>query len=193
MLKPNINCGFREYRTYVIVNFLLATGCRVGTLINIKVNDVDLKNKEVTYRHLKTKELAIIPLSNAIVDVLKDYFSVWELKSDYLFCSVNNKKMTRNSVRLSLEDYCNKRGIKSRGIHAFRHTFARCWILNNGNVFSLQHMLCHSDLTMTKKYVKIFGSDLHKDLEQYNPLDNFKSSKVVRREVFKSANKNILN
>jgi len=41
--KPNIKkCSFAEYRNWVLINFMLGTGNRVGTIVNIKLEDVDL-------------------------------------------------------------------------------------------------------------------------------------------------------
>lgn len=35
-------CSFAEYRNWVIVNFLLGTGCRASTLLNLQIGDLDL-------------------------------------------------------------------------------------------------------------------------------------------------------
>lgn len=179
--KPSIKANFREYRTYVMISFLIATGCRIGTLINIKIEDVDLKNQEVTYRHLKTRESAVIPLTQSICGIIKEYLSIWDVK-DYLFCDYNNKQMTTNSCRLSLEKYCNDRGVKSLGLHSFRRSFARLWVVNGGDPFSLQHMLCHSTLDMTKHYCALFGNDLHQHMNAYSPLDKLNSDSHIKRK-----------
>jgi len=42
-------------------------------------------------------------------------------------------------------------------------------------MFRLQKILGHSDLTVTKEYVNMFGQDLQMDFEKFNPLDNLKS------------------
>lgn len=40
--KPDKHCSFTEYRNWVIVNFLLNSGCRAATIRNIQNRDVDL-------------------------------------------------------------------------------------------------------------------------------------------------------
>ena len=42
-------------------------------------------------------------------------------------------------------------------------------------MFRLQKILGHSDLTVTKEYVQMFGQDLQMDFEKYNPLDRMRS------------------
>ena len=40
--KPNLKkCGFTEYKCWAMVNFLLSTGVRQNSLINIRINDID--------------------------------------------------------------------------------------------------------------------------------------------------------
>jgi len=47
--KPDIKkSSFTEYRTWVVVNFLIATGCRLRTLINVRIKDIDFDNEVVS-------------------------------------------------------------------------------------------------------------------------------------------------
>lgn len=55
----------------------------------------------------------------------------------------------------------------------FRHTFAKKWVLAGGDIFRLQKILGHSDITVTREYVNMFSPDLKMDFERYNPLDQF--------------------
>lgn len=64
--------------------------------------------------------------------------------------------------------------VNKSSCHLFRHTFAKNWILASGDVFRLQKILGHSDLSVTKEYVNMFGNDLQLDFEKFNPLDNLK-------------------
>ena len=55
--------------------------------------------------------------------------------------------------------------------HLFRHTFAKKWVLSGGDIFRLQKILGHSDITVTREYVNMFSPDLQRDFERFNPLD----------------------
>jgi len=48
-------------------------------------------------------------------------------------------------------------------------------------MFRLQKILGHSDLTVTKEYVAIWGQDLQIDFEKFNPLDRLKKNKTIIR------------
>ena len=47
------------------------------------------------------------------------------------------------------------------------------WILNGGDPFTLKDILGHSTTDMVNQYVNIYGKDLEKVFNAYNPLDNF--------------------
>ena len=177
--KPDSRCSFTEYRTWVIICFILSTGARASTVSNIHLEDIDFKSKEVRYRHLKNKKFAVIPLTNSICNILNEYLRTWNLHNcEYLFCDVAEGQLTVSAIRQAFKKYCRKRKVKELSPHALRNSFARGWIKNGGGVFQLQQMLTHSDLTMTRRYVKLFSEDLREDVSNFTPLDSLRQSKV---------------
>jgi len=174
LVKPDIkNCHFSEYRDWVIICHILATGNRVGTICNIKNCDVDFSSHEINLRVVKNRKAYIIPISTKYEKVLKEFMSYRGGKpEDYLFCNVYQEPLTISSVQNSIRKYNTKRGVSRFSIHAFRHTFAKKWIMNGGDIFRLQQMLGHSSLDMVKKYVAMFREDLKKDFDEFSPLDN---------------------
>lgn len=124
--KPDPSASFCEYRSWVIVNFLLNSGCRAATVRNIQEQDVDLQKGQIILRHTKNGHIQVIPLCSAMVSILKDYMGIREGSgSDYLFCNEFGDYMTENALRLSIVRYNRSRGVARTSIHAFRHTFAR--------------------------------------------------------------------
>lgn len=60
--KPDVRkCIFSTYRSWVIVNFLLSTGVRQNSLINVKIRDVDFDNSVVYVNMTKNRKPLIIP------------------------------------------------------------------------------------------------------------------------------------
>ncbi len=69
--KPNFKkCSFSHYRNCVICNFLLSKGCRASTLPNINVENLDLENELIKYRHIKNRRQQIVSMSNSLKLIL---------------------------------------------------------------------------------------------------------------------------
>ena len=166
----------------MVICFILATGARASTLTNIKMSDISFSNHEIIYRHLKNRHTAVIPLSKSLEKVLREYLSVWQREKEdgWLFCDMNERQSTVSALYQSMENYCRRRGVESKGLHALRHSFAREYIINGGNAFKLQRILTHSDMSMTKRYVRLFDSDLQNDY--FSPLDSYKNQGRISRK-----------
>lgn len=175
--KPNTRkCDFPEYRNWVTVNLLLNNGCRAATIRNIKLRDVDLENQVIYLRHTKNKKAQVIPLCEALCGVLREYLKVrgGEM-DDYLFPNENGTQLTENGLRCSIASYNRRRGVQKTSIHLFRHTFAKKYLVDcGGNAFTLQRLLGHSTLDMTKHYCAIFDADITKNFENFSPLAQLK-------------------
>ena len=74
-----------------------------------------------------------------------------------------------------LYEYNKRRGVNKTGIHRYRHTFAKQWIINGGNVVSLSKLLGHSSLDITQNYINLLVSDIAKQVDELNVLDTFYS------------------
>ena len=174
--KPDIStCMFSEYRDWVIENFLLSTGCRLGTLVEIKIRDVDFNNGMVYFKHMKARNQMAVPLSSTMSKILKEYVRYRDgQEDDYLFVSETEEQMTPNTVHSSIARYNRRRGIYKTSVHLFRHTFAMKYIQAGGDPFRLQKLLGHSDLTMTRQYVALYADDLRANYDRLNPLEQFK-------------------
>lgn len=184
--KPARSCDFCEYRNWVIINFLVNCGCRAGTIRNIQNRDVDFERKQVIFRHTKTGKIQTIPLCSMLVSILSDYVAMRGGEpSDYLFCSVYGTMLSENALKLAIADYNHKRGVLKTSIHMFRHTFARKYLMDcGGDAFTLQHLLGHSTLQMTKHYCAIFDSDIAGNFDLRSPLAQLcKPRERMRRQA----------
>ena len=73
---------------------------------------------------------------------------------------------------------CNiSRGVTKTSLHLFRHTFAKNYIIAGGDSVYLQRLLGHSTLSMTNHYVRLYSTDLQKNYDKFNPLDNLANAK----------------
>lgn len=183
--------NFPEWRTWAIVNWILATGNRAGTITEVTLGDLNFSRKEITIRKTKTHKAYIIPMSTALSTVLKEYIKRWRAKSGndaFLFPSINDCKLSVNALKQSIAKYNKMRGVEKTSAHMYRHTFAKRWVRGGGDPFRLQKMLGHSTLDMTRHYVNLFSEDLKEGFDEINPLDNIKKSASRTKRVTRTDN-----
>ena len=184
--KPNMKkCSFAEYRSWVIINFLVNCGCRASTIRYIQNRDVDLDSHVIYARHTKNRKALVIPLCSEMVLVLREYMKIrCGEPEDFLFCNEHGEQLTDNGLRCSIVAYNRRRGLQKTSIHLFRHTFARKYLIDcGGNAFTLQKLLGHSTLDMTKHYCEIFDADIAKNFDSFSPLEQMKASKSTKIQM----------
>lgn len=171
--KPNLKTAtFTEYKIWVFSNYLLATGNRLSSALGIQIKDLDFDNHLIQVNKTKNRKAQIIPMSDTLCTILKEYLKYRKgTDEDYVFCNTRGGKGDLRTYQDMLADYNRSKGISKTSAHLYRHTFAKKWILNGGDIFRLQKILGHSDLSVVKEYVQMFGNDLSVGFDKFNPLD----------------------
>ncbi len=149
----------------------LKTGLRIGELLALRWQDVDLvagrlmvrqalagKKIDVPKNH-KTRE---VPLSDELVRTLKTYR---HLKGEYVFCDSKGHLHTRYAVKWPLWQACKRAGLRFIGWHTLRHTFASHLVMRGAPLKAVQELLGHADITMTMRYAHL-SADVRKDAVQ---------------------------
>lgn len=183
--KPNLKkCSFTEYKCWVIVNFLLSTGMRQNSLVNVRLRDVDFDTETIHVRVTKNRKPLIIPMNKDIKRILQEYMKYRQTEDvdDYLFCNEYGDKLVKSTLYHSMYEYNKKRGVETTGLHRFRHTFAKKWVLMGGNVVALQRILGHSSLAITQNYLNLLVSDIAVEVENNNILRQFKTETIKLRQ-----------
>ena len=77
--------------------------------------------------------------------------------------------------RRNLLSFCHnlqiRAGLKPLPLHSLRHRFEKAWLMSGGDAFSLQLVLGHSDTSVTKRYITLWGTDLQKKHMQHSQID----------------------
>ncbi len=168
----NTNIGLRDL---AIMELLYSTGMRIGELLALDLNDLDITNAIVKVRGKGRKE-RIIPVGKTAIDAIKRYLEVrQELASDKhspaLFLSERGNRLPGSaSVRRRIEKYAKTAGIKKKITpHTLRHTFATHMLNAGADLRSVQEMLGHVNLSTTQIYTHLTAERLKKVYEKAHP------------------------
>lgn len=164
LLSLSKNPRFTEYRNYCMVATFIATGIRLNTLINLKVEDIDLETNTIKLTTTKNRKVQYLPMPTKLAVILSRYIKRVN-PTTYLFESRQGTQLTDDAIKNAIAKYNRSKGVEKTSIHLFRHTFAKNYLLNGGDVFKLQKMLGHSTLDITKNYVNLYCTDLREDVD----------------------------
>lgn len=90
--RPTGDCDFGEYRSWVLVNFFMNSGCRSATVRHIQNKDVDFGSMTVVFRHNKNGRIQTIPLCSLMASILKEYMKIRGGPAEaYLFCNFQSE------------------------------------------------------------------------------------------------------
>lgn len=164
-----------SYRNKAMLELLYATGLRVSELINLKFNDLNLKNNFVRVMGKGSKE-RIVPINDSATKWLSIYLQDYRniiLKSktsEYLFISNALQPISRQGFFKIIKQEVKLSGItKNVSPHVLRHSFAT-HLLNSGiDLRVIQELLGHSDIATTQIYTHLVNEKIKKDYDEYFP------------------------
>ena len=150
----------KDIRDKAMLELLYATGIRVTELINLEVDDVNLKMSYLLCSE-GSKE-RIIPFGAAAKEALARYLKsgreamVSDRSSKLLFANCSGQHMSRQVFWKLIKYYAKKAGIDADITpHTLRHSFAAHLVENGADLRSVQEMLGHSDISTTQIYASM--------------------------------------
>jgi len=162
-------------RDTAILLLLLDTGIRASELCGLRVEDLDLGNHTLKVLGKGNKYRTVF-LGLSATKALTVYLRNKNRQPhDPLFLSHTHKQFTNWGVFQVMKRLASTACIPNPGVHALRRTFAVNMIKAGANVFTVQMLMGHTDITMTRRYCKVAEADCAEQHRQFSPGDRFKS------------------
>lgn len=151
------NDGVRKFRDDAILELLYGSGLRVSELCDLKIDQLDFRQKLVRVKG-KGKKERLVPLSEKSIKCIE----LWlrdgrpemmgtETLHDFVFVNMRHKQITPRDVRRLLD----RRSVVPVNPHALRHTFATHLLDGGADLREVQEFLGHSDLSSTQIYTHV--------------------------------------
>lgn len=158
----------------IIVTFL-DTGARLSELTGLNMSDAYIDQGYLKVMGKGSKE-RMIPIGNTARKALQRYVFHFRPEplypdQDCLFLTLEGKPMTGNGVKLVFQRLAQKSGVRRLHVHLCRHTFATNYLINGGDVFSLQQILGHTSLEMVRRYVTLASAQVRVQHRKFSPMD----------------------
>lgn len=169
---------YSQFRDYIIMLVILDCGVRINELLNVNIEDYNCKDKTIKIgsETAKTREARILPISSRTAKHLQRLITIAENNNEeYIFCSSYGGRIYTLNVIKNFEKYGKRAGIthKQTTPHQYRRAFAVEAVKADMDVFTLQKMLGHANITTTRIYVNLDNSHLIKAHERLNIINRF--------------------
>lgn len=170
---------FSEFRDYTIVLTLSDTGMRIGECLNIKITDVNFKERYIFLpaENTKGKKSRYVFFSDNLAKILRRWVQYQDRyrETDYLFSTNQGKALGLQNFEKNIKKYADRAGIENLHPHMFRNNFAKRFLMSGGDIYTLSRILGHSSITVTEnEYLDLDVNDLRKQYQSHSPLSNMK-------------------
>jgi len=171
--KSGSNEGQRDA---VIMELLYATGLRVGELVSLDLQDVDLSESYIRCMGKGSKE-RIVHLYPKALEELRRYLKSVRIAllghrrtEPSLFVNHRGERLTRQWVWTILKTYAQKAGIEQNITpHTLRHSFATHLLQNGASLRHVQELLGHSSISTTQVYTHLTNGYVQKEYAKSHP------------------------
>lgn len=153
-----------------MLSLIYSCGLRRSELLNLKLTDIDSKRNLVIIRMSKGKKDRVVPLSQKVLVLLRDYFLAYK-PNFWLFEGQDKKsKYDERSIASVLKQAVEKSKItKPVTLHWLRHSYATHLLEAGTDLRYIQELLGHSRSTTTEIYTHVSTHNLQKII---SPFDN---------------------
>ena len=143
-------------RDQAIFALMIGAGLRVGEVISIHLDDLDIRPASQLSRLRvcgKGDKERIVWLTASVTQCVQNWLAVRpDVNNNHLFLNQHCRPLSVSGVQFRLKQHCQRAGVQLT-CHQLRHTFARRLVEHQMPVESLAKLLGHNDLRTTQRYI----------------------------------------
>jgi integrase/recombinase XerD len=140
-----------------ILTLTYSVGLRVSEVVNLRIEDIDSKRMIIHIKNAKGKKDRIVPLSQRVLDLLRDYWKEYKPK-EYLFNGQSGGKYSIGSCQKIYKKYIDE----SSSIHTLRHSSFTNLLESGTDLRIIQKIAGHSSSKTTEIYTHVSNQLLSK-------------------------------
>lgn len=154
-------------RNQAIIELLVSSGMRIGELVKLNRDDIDMINRKIRVFGKGNKE-RIVFFGQTAKFCLKKYLMTRKDDNNALLINKYGERLTIRSIEMQIKDEAEKAGIKNKVTpHILRHTFATSLYENGADIDFLSRLLGHSSTDTTRRYTHISGDQMARMYDKF--------------------------
>ena len=154
-----------------MLSLIYSCGLRRSELIHLKITDIDSNRNIVIIRQSKGKKDRIAPLSTKILEMLRQYYSIYKPKI-WLFEGQNGiEQYSDHSLQSVLKQALVKAKIsKPVTLHWLRHSYATHLLESGTDLRYIQELLGHNSSKTTEIYTHVSTKSIQQIKSPFDDL-----------------------
>jgi integrase/recombinase XerC/integrase/recombinase XerD len=166
--------SFTGVRDRALLVALLDTGCRASEFLALNIDDLDIQSGAVVVMKGKGHKRRVTFLGARSRRLILRYLRLRpeSMSSMAVWVTVQGTRLTYAGLRQIVRRRAKRADVPTPSLHSFRRAFALLSLRNGMDVYSLQKLMGHSDLSVLRRYLAQTQEDLQKAHERAGPVDN---------------------
>lgn len=154
-------------RDRALITLLLHTGLRVSEACDLRVSDVEIRERsgKVRVRMGKGGKYREVPLNVTVRKVLAEYLEVHP-GGEWFFVNRMRGKLSPRSAERAVARYARLAGLEDVTPHALRHTFCKMLVDAGESLDRVAALAGHANLNTTARYTKPSFADLEQAVQK---------------------------
>ncbi len=153
-----------------MLSLIYSCGLRRSELLNLQLTQVDSKRKLLIIKQSKGRKDRIVPLSEKIIEMLREYYLAFKPKK-WLFEGQTGGQYSAESLAKVLKQSILKAGIKKPvSLHWLRHSYATHLLESGTDLRFIQELLGHSSSKTTEIYTHVSTKSLQNIKSPFDDL-----------------------
>jgi len=168
--------SFVDRRDDALIRFLIDAMLRISELVGLDLADIDIAARTARVRCAKGGRQRNAYFGERTAESLRNYLQVRDKvhpTDDAVFVAKNGRRLNRHRARKQLARLAKRAGLAGIRVspHRLRHTGATTFAALGGDAFSLQRILGHATMSMTRRYVNLANADVAAAHRRASPGD----------------------
>jgi integrase/recombinase XerD len=160
-------------RNLALIELLFYTGARIGELLKLDLNDVNLIRGFAKIKGKGRRERIIYIGCDPVLDAVRAYINE-RMKitcvTDALFLNNRGNRLSTSSAEAIIRNCAKAAAVSARVTpHTFRHTMATMLLENGADLRSIQEILGHASITTTEIYTHVSTARKQHVMSEFHP------------------------
>lgn len=170
----------RNTKHKAVLALLYSSGLRIGELIDLELNDIDMDRRQIFIRCGKGRKDRYVQMAESFLQLLEHYLLTYRPVRYFVEGKIEGKPYASTSVRSFLKRACKLAGIHKKVTpHTLRHSYATHLLEQGVDLRYIQELLGHARPETTMIYTHVTKKDM---LQIESPLDH------ILKQMSKSRN-----